>query len=277
MQLIKALKTYFALSIVFTFQNIVLAAVPYTAKNSTEAVLTFSHRVELISDVSPSKAAATDHINYQLQHMFGPMSVAETAAVPKEDYEIQITRIQLKEEYENVFEIFYDYKGTIVLASGPQKNYSFLLPVNPALIYEAGMQRNAKINRCTDEHYQNEDDFWYFWNPYQENCSLVEGEDFDVVNGTIERLPNTDRTYPEYDRLADENGVITIDEYFGLGDETTDPANVNPYESQDVDAPNYTATAHNLRAMGFESRVLKKKTSLILLVLLTEKCHTLRS
>lgn len=229
--------------------------VAFVSKQATEAVLTFSHRVEMVSRKKPSKAEALEQVESQVQHLFGPMERADYIAAPKEDHTIRITSISEKSDG-SAWEIFYDYEGTIVLQKGPRKYYDVLLPINPSTIYASAMART--LNPCTDEHYQSEGDFWYFWSPAPAypKCKLKEGEHYEVVRANIERI-DIDRksTYPEYERLADKNGVIDIHLFFGMDDAQYGH---NPYKSKDINAENYVKTKEALEAMGFKVRRWEK-------------------
>ncbi|MGZ3710581.1 MAG: hypothetical protein ACXVBE_02450, partial [Bdellovibrionota bacterium] len=191
-------------------------SVAFTAKHATEATLTFSHSVEMISAKKPTKTEAAAQIEKQVQHLFGPMERAEYMAAPKEDH--VISNIQIERKDADTFAISYDYEGTIVVEKGPRKNYDVILPNNPDTIYQTAMV--GSHNPCTDEHYQTEGDFWYFWSPAPtyKKCRLKEGEDYQVVQGQIDRiLPDSKTTYPEFDRLVQDK-EIPIDVFFGMDD-----------------------------------------------------------
>ncbi len=232
--------------------------IAFVSKKATEAILTFSHRVEIEAPRKPTEAKAKEQIESQVLHLFGPMERLEYSAAPKEDHKIKITEIRKKADVDGVYEIFYNYKGTIVLEKGagaPKTTYSFFLPINPDTIFEQGMVRTK--NRCTDEHYQAEEDFWYFWSPapYYPDCPLTEGEDYEVVNGSIERIdPSKKSTYPEYSRLA-KDGNIDIHIFFGMDDPDRGH---NPYQSADINAENYRKTKEELEKLGL---VFKKWTA----------------
>lgn len=220
--------------------------VAFVSKHATEATLTFSHKVEMITNRRPTKAEARDQIEKQVLHLFGPMERAASMAAPKEDH--QISNVQISLPSPGLAEISYDYEGTIVVEKGPRTNYDVILPNNPDLIYQAAMVGN--YNPCTDDHYQGEGDFWYFWSPAPayKKCRLKEGVDYQVVRGRIERInPETKSTYPEYGRLV-QNGEIRVDAFFGLDD----PAHSHdPARSKDAGAESYRALRKSLKEMGF--------------------------
>lgn len=214
----------------------------YVGANSTEAKMNFTATVQIISTRKPTAKTMREYVESQVEHTIGPMSVAKYTAVPKGDQ--VISGIKLVSSEGNVHTVTYDYTGTIVVQNGPRTNYDLVMPINPATIYQAGMieRKNPETaeleeyNPCTDDHYQSEGDFWYFWNPEQEGCLLKKGKDYQVVTAKIERFKNTKISYPEYKNLADANGVTSVHVLFGLDDAESDR---NPLTSKDVNAENY--------------------------------------
>ena len=217
----------------------------YVGKDSTEAVMTFDHEVEMKSTTAPTQEEALHHINQQVLHLFGPMGAATYKGVPKGNHEI--TDIQISRG-KNSYIIRYHYVGTIVLKNGPTTEYEITLPVNPETIYETGLV--GWKNPCTDSHYDMEQYFWYFWNPKNQGCRLKEGRDYKRVTAQIQRLANTKDTYPQYDRLVDDSGTIHISLLMGMDNPYLDP---NPMNSTDINASNYRAIRNSLLRLGFES------------------------
>jgi len=193
------------------------------------------------------------------------MERSSAMAAPKEDHKIRLSGIT--EARPGTWRVSYSYEGTLVIQSGPRTRYSFPLPVNPTRVYAAAM--NGSRNPCTDKHYQAEEDFWYFWSPAgwgvdefprcklrsNENGTVEEGEDYEIVTGAIRRLEKDRTTYPEYDRLAVDK---VIDAHFFYGkDEPGGKA--DPYRSRDLNARAYREVASALRAMGFTLRRWSEK------------------
>jgi hypothetical protein len=229
---------------------------PYAAVDSTEAVLTFSHEVEFMSRTEPDEDLAREKIEAQVNHLFGPMSEAPVKAVPRGNHKITSIAIRKKEGTKTTFVASYSYRGTIVLQGLSGSSYQIVLPVNPARIYRAGVQTRSngeEYNSCTDPHYQSEGDFWYFWNPDKYGCGLKEGVDFIRISAKVRREANTERTYPEYDRLVDANGVIRISVLMGMDDPSKGK---DPNRSADINAPNFLGIARTLKSLGFDRRVL---------------------
>lgn len=219
----------------------------YVGKNSTEAEMKFSSRVQI--NWKPTSVEARQHIEHQITHLFGPMSDAEYKAVPKGDH--QIKNVKIKNISNNLYEVTYDYSGTIVLENGPKDIYTVILPLNPDTVYSAGMavELETPRNNCTDSHYQSEGDFWYFWNPYKYGCKLVKDKDYIEIKTNIERKKNTEKTYPDYARLVNKNNEIKIDLYFGMDNPN---GTVNPSRSKDVNADNYRRLTAELKRVGYK-------------------------
>jgi hypothetical protein len=223
----------------------------FFSKRATEATLTFSHRARLQAARKPSKTVAEEQVQSQLAHLFGPMERAEYAAVPKEDHVIKITKIERTPGVADSYEIHYDYEGTIVVEKGPRSKIDLVLPIDPTTIFQDAMVGNT--NPCTDDHYQSEGDFWYFWgpSPFYPNCRLKENVHYEIVKGDIDRLkPLSRKTYPEYERLFDD-GILDMHIFFGLDEPKHGH---NPNKSADVNAETYKETRKELLKMGFSIR-----------------------
>ena len=221
----------------------------YVGSNSTEAVLEFNGVVEYISSsANPQVQTLKNHIEAQLEHIVGPMSEAEYTAVPKGDH--AVTNVKIIKRVGNKMQVSYTYKGTVVVENGPQGTYPVTLPVNPKTIYNAGMVGDH--NPCTDHHYQSEGDFWYFWSPDRSGCKLVKGKDYVIVDAKLTRMNNTKQTYPEYQNLPNEKGIIDIHVLFGMDEPDKER---NPMKSDDINAFNYRQIRSDLIKKGYTSKV----------------------
>lgn len=231
----------------------------YIGKNSSEATLTFSFHVEIRSEKQPTKKEVEEALENQVSHLFGPMGEAEIKAVPKGDHVLtNVSEPKLQANSKDLYEVSYDYKGTIAVENAADKTYTSVLPFNPEEIYEQAKVGNKKP--CTDSHYDEEGDFWYFWNPDKSGCRLKEGVHFARVPGQIVKFKNTTLTYPEYDRLVrtEKRGlfnmfrseVIRISILMGMDEETE---NHNPLKSKDINAQNFRDGRKALLKMGFKA------------------------
>ncbi len=224
----------------------------YVGSNSTEAKLSFTGAVQVISNTEPLENTLRKIIGAQIEHTIGPMSLAEYTAVPKGDH--TISNIKIVQKTGNVMTVTYSYNGNIVLENGPESTYEIILPVNPDTIY--GLAMVGEHNPCTDEHYQSEGDFWYFWSPNNNGCKLIAGKDYILVKAKVERYKNTALSYPEYHNLPDENGNITVHVLFGMDDTKKDR---NPLKSADINADNYRIVRKDLLSRGYLPKIWTKE------------------
>ncbi len=212
----------------------------FVGKNNTEAKLSFDYAVEFASDTKPTKAEAKEAIDDQLLYLYGPMQVAKAYGIPKGEHVTKVTKLEKLDG--GLYRASYHYEGTIQVKKGPKSRYSVKLPRNTA-------EAEIYDKHCTDSHYPGYDDFWYFWNPDQARCSLEEGVHYDTIAGDLVRLPNTELTYPEYDRLVDTaSDSIPIYVFFGK-DEAEQ--NDDPFRSKDLNAEAYRNFRKNLVKNGF--------------------------
>lgn len=218
----------------------------YVGSNSTEASLEFNATVEIETARNPQEKTMRNAIEEQVLHIIGPMSLAQFTAVPKGDH--TISNIKIVSKNSKTVTVGYQYQGTIVVQNGPKDTYGVYLPINPAKIYSKAMV--GKENPCTDEHYQTEGDFWYFWSPDRDGCKLKEGKDYVLVSAKINRFTNTKLSYPEYQNLPDAKGNITIHVLFGMDDTEM---NRNPLKSRDINAYNYREFRDYLIKNGYEA------------------------
>lgn len=176
-------------------------------------------------------------VNLQLQHMYGAFTThpgfVDNPGIPSGEYKVTLQGAQAAEDRGPRYALItYAYDDIVVFAKGlfqggGATRVQFVLPLDPVTIYSKGFPAaNSKINRCTDEHYNSEGDFWYFWNPYQDGCP-ISGDDLIAVQTDLSPMPVTHDTYPEYAKLYGDNGggntlqvsyLVGVDEGFSGGD-----------------------------------------------------------
>lgn len=226
----------------------------FMAKDSTEATVTFTHTVEFTSAKKPTRDQVLKAIDRQLWHLFGPLAEAKMYAAPKGDHQVSgVSQASKKSGTDDTWEVSYTYQGTMQIKNGPVKSFYLYLPVNPDTVYE-----DSAVGRrypCTDDHYSSEGDFWYFWNPYKKGCRLEEGTHFTKFQpDNLVRIPNTRLSYPDYGRLADSAGKITVHFLMGLDEPKNNGKNRDPMDSNDVNAGTYRKIRQSLmKQMHFES------------------------
>ncbi len=207
------------------FNSYVLYKIPKNYSGAVSAIFNDPACFEEINEI----------INLQLQHMYGAFTThpgfTENPGIPSGDYKVSILSAQ-KVPNQDYARINYYYDDIAVFSSkifpgSGEVTINFVLPKDPLTIYSKGFPTpSSRKNRCTDEHYNSEGDFWYFWNPYQDGCP-ISGNDLAAVSAKIKPLPMTASTYPEYDRLYKDNGngkilkisyLVGVDENFKNGD-----------------------------------------------------------
>jgi hypothetical protein len=226
----------------------------YFGFQSSEAKLTFDAFVEVTSEAPLTTEEQNTTVAKHFDFLFGDLALNDTKGGPKNDGVGTVTKV---ESIKHGYRIYYSYEGTVVLENGPRTHLTIELPNN---IHEMYLKTKAsgKTNPCTDSDYPDEPDFSYFWSPKQPGCKKVirPGEDYQVIDARIERLPNTEHTRPDYERLPDDNGEIHISLLMGLND--SDDIR-NPIESEgtkydDLNAINFRKIRkHLLHDLGFES------------------------
>jgi len=184
---------------------------------------------------SPQRARISELVDLQLQHMYGAFTMhpgfTDNPGIPSGDYKVTLLGAE-KVPNEPYAKISYSYddiavfSGKLFRGSGAVR-INFSLPKDPVTIYKKGFPSpSSRKNLCTDEHYNSEGDFWYFWNPYQDGCPIT-GADLVGVTTDLKPLEMTRGTYPEYARLYGDNGsgdilqvsyLVGVDENFQSGD-----------------------------------------------------------
>jgi hypothetical protein len=240
---------YFAMGLITNIYAQTAERKLYVGSNSTEATLEFNGAIQYnFTSLHPKDKTIRNAIENQLEHIVGPMSAAAITAVPKGDH--IVSDIKVLAQKGKTLNISYHYKGTAIVANGAKNSYDVVMPINPGTIYKTSMV--GKVNPCTDDHYQSEGDFWYFWNPHNPGCNLVLGKDYFIIKASVVRFTNTKLSYPEYQNLPDKNGNITIHALFGMDEVEHDR---NPLKSEDVNATNFQELHSNLLKKGYSLTV----------------------
>lgn len=181
----------------------------------------------------PVKSEMQEIIVSQIQHTFGAFTehpgFKKNPGIIKAKGIPVITSAEVNTALGTV-KVNYTYEDTVVfkqriMKNGPTK-INFVLPKDPTTIYSKGFRKNGTVNKCTDEHYNSEGDFWYFWNPKMTGCP-IKSEDLVKITAGILPIANTALTYPYYDKILGDNGngkkfkivyLVGIDENFKKGD-----------------------------------------------------------
>ena len=208
---------------ILTFETQLVYLYPEGWEGPAQALLDSEHR----SDID-------EQIQLQIAHMFAAFTThpdfVESPGVTENHPTVEIKRIA-KIPNEPAALITWAFRDTAVfhkkIWAGGNRQIKFWLPREVTTIYSKGFLPRGRKNWCTDSHYNSESDFWYFWNPFQENCPIQPERDLVRVTGHLSPLPSTTRTFPEYERLYGSNGnrrelkvvvLVGIDENFRAGD-----------------------------------------------------------
>lgn len=273
-------KTLIPLFLAFVLSGFgVRSAQGYYGRRSTEAMLHFEAEaevplrgasslkpgrlLELLNDpMSPWRGKALARIDRQVQHLMGSFQSESFVArfrhpgVLGESYEIRFLSVQPGTSAERE-RVRYEFSGKVVFRNSAfarrelRDDVPIVLPLAPDRVYSLGVVRGK--NRCTDSDYNDEEDFWYFWDPEMPGCPLA-GDPQNVIRtvGRLERIPNSSDRYPEYERLYGDNGngdVLDIAVFFGFFHE---PKSLNRADRRDLAYQAFRAFAAFLDKSGFE-------------------------
>jgi len=246
------------------------AGTTYYGTKSTEAILEFEAQIEISTKraVTLQQLAGSGErageirelVNYQLSFLIGHFqSHSHLKRFPYPGVLGDSQTIKFKKVGPRVGEtqlITYSFKGKTnfhedIFGSNLEASVPLRIPLNTETFYRLGLVKG--VNKCTDEHYNSEDDLFYFWDPELKGCPL-KGDTKTVqhIDGKLKKLNNTKSSYPEYDRLY-LNQELKVSIFFGYIDDY--PAKIGKKDDaylafEDVEA--------ELLAHGFE--VMEEKT-----------------
>lgn len=206
-------------------------------------------------------------IDYQIQFLMGSFAsesfkkqTKDATATISKDYKIYLQQVTLSNLNTDHLIIDYKFEGKVLVHRdffGPAGRLSkgsipVTLPLNPDTIYQMGL-RNIRVpinhddpnserdwemfNLCTDDHYNSEDDFFYFWDPDRinrrgrtwryANCPL-RGDKQNVIRtkGKLTRLKNSYQKYFEYDRLYSKK-KLKVSVFLGYLDDVKEYSSPN--------------------------------------------------
>lgn len=213
---------------------------------AAEAILTFAGVADVpvanvtlrtLNEAGRFRTEALSQIDGQIQHLMGTFQSesffkdVRSKGVIGETYEVRFTSIE-EGSTRGRKRLTYAFEGKAVFqkelfGSDRKANIPIKLPFAPDLIYKQSFDADRAVNPCTDDHYNSEGDFWYFWDPEQRGCGLRhDTERVYRTTGHLERVDKLQRpTYPEYDRLFGDNGngeVFDVAVFLGYIEEPTE-------------------------------------------------------
>ena len=231
----------------------------FTSSDASEATLQMDVTLQISSSLKPNEKQINEKIESQLNHMFGPLAeYSATKAVPKGEHKVSNVHVTLLAH--GTYQVTYSYEGTLLVKQNRThqptgEKLEILLPLNPDTMFKAGIVGRA--NPCTDSTHTDEGDFWYFWSPSRPGCKLVENVHYIKVQGSLVRHPNVEQSFPEYERLVDSSGNITVSILMGL--DNPDSNSMNPNNSRDINAPNFRAIKQGLLQAQYQAREWSKE------------------
>ncbi len=201
----------------------------YYGAESVEAILSFNSKTLITNTLTSSNEEIREQIDFQIQHLMGTFQAESFLnefpypGVLGETYKIKNIK---KKQTEAGLLVSYKFEGKVAWSKKAFRNNNIRklpikLPLDPNSIYELGLVND--FNYCTDDHYNTEGDFWYFWDPDKDGCPLATNtKDVLRIKGQLKKLPSTRSTYPEYQFLYGDNGNgknVDIHLYIGYIDE----------------------------------------------------------
>ncbi|MEI6397360.1 MAG: hypothetical protein WCO71_01195 [Pseudomonadota bacterium] len=208
--------------VTLTFETFLWFQIPDDFQGTPEDLLTSAYREKIDSQ-----------INLQDEHMFGVFSMQDdfvkNPGVIENSPDIKVLSAS-EVPGQPYVKITYSYSDRAVFHKDVFRKFgndiSFWLPKEVTGFYAKGIPPGKRKNLCTDAYYNDEEDFWYFWNPRLEGCPL-KNKDMVRVQAHFTPVEETTSTYPDYARLYGTGGdrktvkaaiVFGIDENFHSGD-----------------------------------------------------------
>jgi hypothetical protein len=234
------------------------AASDYYSPSAEEVVLEFDgvHRAKMTGGHGGETVNLADarwEIDRLMTYLGGPMGSGPVKAGPK--YDGRVTVHGADPLGDGWFAIRYSYIGTFTMERAHGDTYPVMVPRDVTTIYRRSQvpgMTDAGRNPCTNPIFSSDTYFWYFWNPRAQGCPLREGEDYDVFQARVTRIPNLVRPrYPDYPRMVNAAGELPVTVVFGVND---DANGIRPPEGNgDFSAENFLDVERRLVAAGFSA------------------------
>lgn len=162
-----------------------------------------------------------------LKYLFGPLTLRSIGGEQKgSDVILHIEQAYLDKGFVH---IPYTYNAQWLISKEFANVQTLQIPV--PYNNEAVLSKNWK--KCTDnssEEHQNEDMYWYFWDPERSGCDHKEGIEYQIVTVQLgTKTVPTVTSYPEYQNMIQQN-VVNMTFAFGY---VKDVANSDPFTSRD--------------------------------------------
>ena len=276
-----------------------LSASAYYGRHATEANLKFDGRIELplydlrtIQDIKGDPALrreVDEYIYEQVQYLMGIYNsesfmeqTGGKAATISDDID-PYKYVKIEEGKNGDPILHYTFSGKVLVNKGyfgkkgtkMKGKIPVTLPLNYETIYELGVKRIkvpvdeykpkgkkewAYFNLCTDDHYNSEGDFFYFWDPNRINktgrgwsypdCPL-KNDNYNVVRveGELTRIKNSYQKYLEYDRLY---GKKKLKVSLFVGYVNDEDIGVNHFDDEDPAIEAVDIIIERMQELGYE-------------------------
>ena len=223
----------------------------YQSKTAEEVLLTFDGVSRSRLDNPPNIGDATWDVRRVLEYLPGPLAGGKFKAGSKDQDRFNITAMNPVSD--GMYEVHFHYSGVYVIEKGHGPTVNVMLPVNFGSIYEASQvagSTDRERNPCTNTYFPDLEHFWYFWNPLQDRCPLKINRDYNVFTATLTPLTVDTRVhYPDYPRLVDANGNLSLTIAFGANDDAN--GRLPPEKTKDYNSQNFISVAKRLQSLGF--------------------------
>lgn len=239
------------------------SALAFYGARAQQAEMRFSAEVDIEWGEDPSLSLMPQkQVDYLLGHLqsTGFKKVTGFVGTLSDRQHIQIVSVQ-NLPHLNLQRIRYEFTGMAIFdkkAFQPKQQVEipFLVPKQPDTFYEQiflkwGFERGNAL--CTDDHYNGDVDFFYFWDIGKKGCPLQQDTSL-LYHGKahLTARPNTELTYPNYKELYGDNGngtrfdVSIIVGYIGDHNQLRRP------NRQDIGYGLFREIEKDLVSMGFD-------------------------
>lgn len=224
----------------------------------------FAFRAEAYFDSSEEsdKGVWRAEAEAQISHSFGvfqspkfvrsfDISYAKVAGIGAVQFPINVTFTKSQELESGLTRVYYNVSGKILLhnkvVAAVQAGRDLVVPLPVQLddFYDI---------ECTDEHYQSEGDFWYFYDPYRTGCGYLRKPPLSA-EFRFELKPSVRRKLDMDVRLDllrgdnDNGNKLRIDVIHGFDESSGAPDDIGREAFEEFNA--------TLRARGFTGEVVK--------------------
>ncbi len=188
--------------------------------------------------------------NEFLDHKGIPPSNPHIEIISKEIVEVDgVSKLKVSYMFDDIVVFNKDLKKSKIELWLPKaRSGIYAMGLGEVSVDVEGQPVKKTKNLCTDEKYNSESDFWYFWNPEIKGCPATFKTGLNRVQATLTPVPNTLNKYPLFGKLgttpsSGKNGKKLI--YIAQGVDKN-------YDETDVGTKSFFDTVNELLKTGFE-------------------------